>query len=234
MQFVVNNMRWELYLNYLLAMLALLNPISRLPFWKEMTGDKDASTRRKIAFFVTLSGFIILLIFLFTGQPLLKFFSVDLSVFKIAGGILLLISGISMIEGRMTQLEDREEEGSVHQVAIQRFKKVIVPLTVPMIAGPGSITTAVLYGGKAEGIADYAILAGMTLVMMVILYVTFTISGLAERRINELVFVVLTRIFGIIVTAIGVQFIVEGLGEVFPAWLNENSDIQDNINKQAE
>ena len=224
-------MRWELYLNYLLAMLALLNPISRVPFWKEMTGDKDNSTRRKIAFFVTISGFIVLLVFLFTGQPLLKFFSVDLSVFKIAGGILLLISGISMIEGRMTQLEDKEEEGSSRQVAIQRFKKVIVPLTVPMIAGPGSITTAVLYGSKAEEWVDYAMLGGMTFVMMVLLYTTFTISGIAERRINELVFVVLTRIFGIIVTAIGVQFMVEGLGEIFPAWLDSTSDIKDNIKK---
>lgn len=224
-------MRWELYLNYLLAMLALLNPISRIPFWKEMTGDKDNSTRRKIAFFVTISGFIILLVFLFTGQPLLKFFSVDLSVFKIAGGILLLISGISMIEGRMTQLEDKEEEGSSRQVAIQRFKKVIVPLTVPMIAGPGSITTAVLYGSKAGEWIDYVMLGGMTFIMMVLLYTTFTISGIAERRINELVFVVLTRIFGIIVTAIGVQFMVEGLGEIFPAWLDSTSDIKDNIKK---
>lgn len=122
-------MRWELYLNYLLAMLALVNPISRLPFWKEMTGDKDRVTRRKIAFFITASGLIVLLVFLLVGQPLLNFFSIDLSVFKIAGGILLLISGISMIEGRMTQLEDREEEGSPHEVAMQRFKKVTVLLT---------------------------------------------------------------------------------------------------------
>lgn len=224
-------MRWELYLNYLLAMLALLNPISRLPFWKEMTGDKDNSTRRKIAFLVTLSGLIILLVFLIIGQPLLEFFSVDLSVFKIAGGIFLLISGISMIEGRMTQLEDREEDGTPYQMAMQRFKKVIVPLTVPMIAGPGSITTVILYGSKADGLQDYAMLGAMTLAITIILYVTFAFSSLAEKRVNELVFLVLTRIFGIIVAAIGVQFMVEGLGEVFPAWLGDNSDIKDNLEK---
>lgn len=102
-----------------------------------------------------------------------------------------------------------------------------------MLAGPGSITTVVLYGSKAEGLQDYVVLRGMTLGVMIILYTTFTFSSLVESRVNELVFVVLTRIFGIIVTAIGVRFIVEGLGEVFPAWLNASSDIKDNLRQEG-
>jgi multiple antibiotic resistance protein len=228
-------MNWQLYLNFTLALLALINPITRLPLWKEMTGDVQLKARKNIAVYVVLTASLILLVFLFTGHYILSFFGVELSVFKIGGGILLLISGISMVNGSMAELENRNEEGNDLQKAKKRFNKVVVPLAFPLLAGPGAITTVILYGSKAGGLIDYAMLSAVVLLTMLIILIFFFISKVAEKRVDDLVFSVLIRIFGILVVAIGSQFLVEGLGAVFPAWLETTgvSDIKDDI-KEAE
>lgn len=218
-------MNWNLYLNFFIAILALINPLSRLPIWKELTGDLGGQSRKKTAFYITSSALAVLLVFLLTGKPILNFFSIDLDVFKLAGGILLLIGGISMVEGEMTSLKNREEEGNTTVVAKKRFSKVIVPMAVPMISGPGSITTVIIFGNQAKGVVDYAILAGMLILNIVIIYLFLAFSSMAEKRVNDNVFTVMTRILGIIVAAIGVQFMVEGIGEIFPA-LTTAPDVQ--------
>lgn len=226
-------MNWNLYLNFTLALLALINPITRLPLWKKLTGDANIPTRKTLAIYVILTALAILLTFLFAGPVILEFFGIDRSVFKFGGGILLLISGISMVNGSMAELKDREEEGDSPQVlAKQRFKKVFVPLAFPLLAGPGSITTVIIYGSKSEGLVDYAMLSAVVVLTFLIIYLFFSFSNIAEKRVDDMVFSVLIRVFGILVVAIGSQFILEGLGEVFPAFLEAagESDIEDEVN----
>lgn len=219
-------MKWDLYLNFLVAVLALVNPVSRLPFWRELTGDLHVNIRTKTAFYIVLSGLVILLVFLLTGKPILNFFSIDLRVFKLAGGILLLISGIHMINGQMSSIKSKDEKGSDQERALQRFQKVIVPMAVPLLAGPGSITTVILFGSKAVKFLDYVVLSSILVVNMAVIYFFFTYSDFAEKRINGTIYTVLTRILGIIVTAIGVQFIIEGISDIFPTL-----DIADGVKK---
>lgn len=200
-----------------------------------MTEDVDQDARKKIAIYVVLTASLILMIFLLTGHYILSFFGVDLSVFKIGGGILLIISGITMVNGKMAKLDNRKEEGDFNQIAKQRFNKVVVPLAFPLLAGPGAITAVILYGSKAGGLIDYAILSVIILVTMGIILLFFFTSKIAERKIDDTVFSVLVRIFGILVVAIGSQFLVEGIGDVFPALLEgtssggNSSDIKDDI-----
>ncbi|MGK7389502.1 MAG: MarC family protein [Candidatus Cyclobacteriaceae bacterium M2_1C_046] len=233
---IIYSMNWQLYLNFILALLALINPITRLPLWKEMTGDTERKARKQIAVYVVFTALLILLIFLFTGHYILSFFGVDLSVFKFGGGILLLISGIAMVNGSMTKLENRKEEGDLKQKAKKRFNKVVVPLAFPLLAGPGAITTVIIYGSKAEGWIDYTMLSAVVVITLLIILIFFFTSNIAERKVDDTVFSVLIRVFGILVVAIGSQFIVEGLGEVFPAWLEaaERSDIEDNSTEVSE
>lgn len=227
-------MNWQLYLNFTLALLALINPITRLPLWKKLTGDAHLKTRKTIAVYVVLTALGILLAFLFAGPLVLKFFGIDRSVFKFGGGILLLISGIAMVNGSMADLKDREEEGNTREMAKKRFNKVFVPLAFPLLAGPGSITTVIIYGSKSEGLLDYVMLSAVVILTMLIIFLFFSFSKYAEQRVDDMVFSVLIRVFGILVVAIGSQFILEGLGEVFPAFLEStegSSDIEDDIKK---
>jgi multiple antibiotic resistance protein len=215
-------MDWSLYLNFLIAMLAIINPIGIWPLWSAMTDDvKRTRVRRKISFLIVFSSFLILLVFLFAGSYLLEFFSINIPVFRIAGGVLLLLTGISMIEGSATQLNERDEQGDNEMnLAKQRFKKIVVPLIIPALAGPGSITTVILYGAYVSTLPDYLALSGILAITFIVLMIVFESSYFLEKYVDPVIFNVSTKIFGIIVTAIAVQFMVEGLGQVFPAWVN--------------
>jgi len=226
-------MSWDLYLNFLAAMFAIANPLGILPIWSELTGDKDTKIRRKIAFLITSTSLFILLLFLYAGEPILIFFSIDLSVFKIGGGVLILFAGISMVQGNATKIDNREEKGETSlEIAKQRFRKILVPLAIPALAGPGSITTVILYGTKIEGPTDFLALGLIVLSVMITLFLMFSFAAPVEGRVDNMIFNVITRLFGIMVTAIAIQFMVEGLGDVFPSWLEGNSSLEDGTVKK--
>ena len=220
-------MKWNLYLNFLAAMLSIINPIGILPLWTELTGDRTKNIRKQIAFLVTGISLIIALVFLITGKYVLNFFSIDIPVFRIAGGILLLFTGISMMKGSATKLQDREEDGeSDYQLAKKRFRKIFVPMAIPTLAGPGTITTVILFGSSAESFVDYLILSAIVILTLFILYLMFRNSSLIEAKVDKMIFIIFTRIFGIIVTAIALQFMLEGLAEVFPNWVEGASELE--------
>lgn len=219
-------MNWNLNLNFLAAMLAIVNPIGLVPIWLELTGDARPEVRKKVALLVTSASLAILLIFLNTGNSLLTFFSIDLPVFKIAGGILLLLTAISMIEGNATQLEEKNEEAETSfGLAIKRFRKILVPLAVPMLCGPGSITTVLLYGSKTSSFLENTGLSLILAANFIFLYFVLAFSYKLENKVDDLFFTAFTRVFGVIVAAISVQFMIEGLGEVFPGWLLGGSSV---------
>lgn len=220
-------MNWNLYLNFLIALLSIINPIGIVPMWSELTKDKKLKIRRRVAFLLIVTSILILVVFFLSGIHLLKFFSIDLQVFKIAGGILLLLTGLSMLQGSASKLEDREEKGdSLQIVAKKRFRKIFVPMAIPRLAGPGSITMVILYGSKTSETVDYFIMVGLIVLTLFILFTIFANSHLLEKHVDPLIFNIFTRLFGIIIAAIAVQFMVEGLGEVFPKLMEGGSELK--------
>jgi len=220
-------MNVDLMLNFLLAMIAIVNPIGLVPIWYELTGDAQPKVRRRIAFMVVGTAFVILLVFVNVGNFILDFFSIDIEVFKIAGGFLLLLTGISMVEGKASKLSENQEEGaSDTELATLRFEKVLVPLTIPMLAGPGALTTVLLFSAQAQGLMDFVGNSIVLVLSYAFLFLVLISSSLLEKNVHNLVFVVFTRIFGVIVTAIAIQFMVEGMGEVFPSWLVGDSAVE--------
>ncbi len=176
-------MNWNLYINFLAAMIAIVNPLGIWPMWSELTYDASSRVRKRIAFLVIGTTYFILVIFLITGKFMLNFFSIDLEVFKIAGGILLLFTGLSMVQGEATQLEDRLEDGETYlSIAKQRFRKILVPIGIPMLAGPGSITTVILYGSISESFVDFASMAVIVLITFTILLIVFLKSTFLEKK----------------------------------------------------
>jgi multiple antibiotic resistance protein len=207
-------------------MLAIVNPVGLVPFWSELMGDTSRQVKRQVAMLTTLTALLVLMLFLNLSRELLGFFSIDIPVFKVAGGILLFQTALSMIRGQASRLEERDEKGDTwFQVSKQRFRKVIVPLVVPLLAGPGSITTVILYGSLADGIMDKVGLSAVLFFSMLVLFGIFASSRFFEKNLDELVFTVFTRILGVLVAAIAMQFVLEGLGEVFPEWMGHGSSL---------
>ncbi len=229
-------MDWNLYLNFTVAMLAIVNPLGLIPLWSELTSDMDRPSRRKLADWIIITSLIILLIFLMFGEQILSLFSIDLSVFQIAGGILLLSTGLSMVNGKVFRIENhRQHTEDPYQLVKTRFRDILVPLAIPMLSGPGSLTTVVLYGHRIEGTLDYFVISGVLTAIMVLLLLVFYFSEKIERSTDPIIFNILTRLFGILVVAVSIQFMVEGLGGVFPNWLEniEQEDLPDSISSTA-
>ena len=210
--------------------LAITNPLGKLPVWSELTGDHQPDVRRRIAVLAVVTAVVVAVSFLLAGSHILRFFDIDLASFRIAGGIFLLLTGVAMLRGSAVQLQDRQDDGdSPATIARTRFRKIMVPLAIPILVGPGTITTVIIFGIKAAGPVDLAALAGVVLLVyganLLVLFAAPTI----ERRVDPLVFQAITRLFGLVLAAIAVQFMVEGLGEVFPAWLQGDSPIDADV-----
>ena len=220
-------MNWNFYLNFLAAMLAIVNPIGIWPIWSELTNDEASKIRKRVALMVIFTAYFILVIFLIGGKYLLQLFSIDLQVLKVAGGILLLYVGISMVRGSATQVRKSHIEGETTKaLAKQRFREIIVPIGIPALAGPGSITTVIIFGNQAQSAIDYLFLSIVILIAFLALLLVFLSSSYLEKNVDDIVFTIFTRTFGIIVTAIAIQFIVEGLGEIFPVLMQGSSVLE--------
>jgi len=221
-------MNWNLYTNFLIAILAIINPLAILPIWSELTSDESKKVRFRVASLLIGFSIISLTTFLVAGKYILDFFSIDLIVFKVAGGVLLMTTGIKMIEGTNVKMPEKDDiDATPFQLAKLRFRKIIVPMGIPILVGPGSITTVFLFGVGVESWIDYGALAAILVICLVVLFFLFTSSFWIEGKVDPIVFTAITRLFGIIVTAIAFQFILEGLGELFPTWVNSSSPIID-------
>lgn len=219
-------MNWDLYINFLIALLAIVNPLAILPMWSELTSDASNKVRLKVAVRLIIFAIISLTVFLVAGRYILDYFGIDLVVFKVAGGVLLMTTGIRMIEGTNVKLSDKDDlKGTSLELAKVRFRKIIVPMGIPFLVGPGSITTVILFGFGLTSIVEIGVLIAILIIVLVVLFLLFTSFFWVESKVDPIAFTAITRLFGIIVTAVAFQFILEGLGEIFPNWANSPSQI---------
>lgn len=211
----------DLIRSFAIAMVAIVNPLSKVPLYVDASADQPGAARHRLAGYVTGVAFLVLLLALLAGRPMLNLFSVDLAAFRVGGGIVILLVGLSMIRGRAVEFtpepEDEVQDDPAAQAEI-RFRKVVVPLAIPIIAGPGSISTAIVYSARTDSWQDYL---GMGLVLAGVMFVvllTLVSSRRVERAVGNTVMQIVSRFLGLILAGIAVQFMVEGLAEIFPAW----------------
>jgi multiple antibiotic resistance protein len=206
-------------------MIAIVNPLGLIPLWSQLTDDLGKKERRYLALMLIATSVFILLIFLIFGNSILGFFSIEVPVFQIAGGILLLFTGISMVNGNIFHVESKQsktKEKHPYHLVKTRFREILVPLAIPMLSGPGSLTTVILFGDRLNSLTDYLVISGILAVILFILLMVFVFSEKIEKRIDPIIFNVLTRLFGILVVAISIQFMMEGLEEIIAGWNSVN------------
>jgi multiple antibiotic resistance protein len=199
---------------FLAALLAILNPLGNVPVFLALTSDSSPAVRRTMAVLVSSMTLLILLLFFLLGNRILGFFGISMPAFRIAGGILILLVGIGMVMGRHAEPARAEAQagpGGLLEEAERRLSSIVVPLVVPIIAGPGAMATAVLYGDRATG-ASRALLVGAMAAACLVLLVVLAASDAIGRRLGRQGLQIASRVLGIVLTAIGVQFILAGLG----------------------
>jgi multiple antibiotic resistance protein len=204
------------YLAFIVSVFALMNPLAAVPVYLGLTTDLDPETRRRIPFKTATAAFVIMVIAFIAGETILDMFSVSIPALRIAGGIVILSMGWSMLQAKTSRTKQTEEEA---EEATSRDSIAIIPMAIPMTAGPGAISLMVVkasYQNPIEG--QIAIILGVLLVCVVLwLFLksaTKISSVLGQTGMN-----IVTRIMGLLMLGVGVEFMAQGAGEMFPGLL---------------
>jgi multiple antibiotic resistance protein len=227
-------MEWDLVRSFFIALLAITNPLGTIPLWIAGSEGEDRQVEWRLALLVTTTAAAILLVFLLGGRWFLGVFGIDLAAFRIGGGIVILLVALDMIRGNAIRIDrdaERHEDDKM-RAARSRFEQVAVPLAMPMMAGPGSISTVVVYASRVDAVGGYAGLAAALGTVMAVMFLVLLSGRRIERWVGRTTLDIQTRVFGLILAGIAVQFVVEGLGEIFPAWLTEASTILDELREE--
>src|ERR1700734_4160997 len=189
----------------------LVDPFAALPTFLAVTHGADPQRRRKMAWKASVTALVVLSAFAIAGQYIFHMFGITLPAFEIAGGIILLLIGLDMLEAKRSPTQESDEETTE---AAQKEDAGIVPLGIPMLAGPGSITSVMVLVGQAQGewqkmaaISSIAITAG-------ICYLVLGNSDRVARALGETGVRILVRIMGLLLVALAVQYFVNGMADL--------------------
>lgn len=201
------------YAKLFAGLLAIANPLGVIPLFISMTADENKQQRRKTINVVAFGVGTILLVALFFGEPLLAFFGITIDAFQVGGGILILLMAIAMLHAKTSNIQQTDEEA--HE-SIARESVAIVPLAMPLLAGPGAISTVILAAHSSTGVMHYMIVAGGILLLSLLVWFALRLSPLVAARISATGINIFTRIMGLILMAIAVEFIAAGIKGLFP------------------
>ena len=189
---------------------ATIGPIDVAAIFAALTTSSDVAHRRSMAIRGTLIGAAILLVFALIGEALLTGFGISLAALRTAGGILLLLIGIDMVFARSsggTSTTDEEEREAATKADISAF-----PIGMPLIAGPGAMSATILLMANTEGnLALKAVVIGALLVILLVTFISMLLAGQIQRVLGVTGMHVIARIFGVLLCALAVQFIFDGI-----------------------
>lgn len=205
---------WADYFKFFAGLLAIINPVGAVPLFINLTQNETSAERRRSATIAATTVAVVLIVALFVGDALLRFFGITIPSFRVAGGILILLMALSMLQARVSAVKQTEEEA---QEGMEKPSVGVVPLGVPLLAGPGAISTVILNAEHGAPWLHYVVLClgivGVALVAGIFMRLAPRVSQLlGQTGIN-----VVTRIMGLIMAAIGVEFIAAGIRGLFPA-----------------
>jgi multiple antibiotic resistance protein len=201
------------YAKLFAGLLAIANPLGVIPLFISMTANESTRQRSKTINLVAVGVGTILLVALFFGELLLAFFGITINAFQVGGGILILLMAIAMLHAKTSPIRQTDEEA--HE-SIEKESVAIVPLATPLLAGPGAISAVILAAHTSTGVMHYAIVAGGVLLLTLLVWCALRLSPWIAARISATGINIFTRIMGLILMAIAVEFIASGIKGLFP------------------
>lgn len=199
----------------LVALLALVNPIGVIPFFIHFTQGFSAAQRRHTVHVAAVSAFAVIAVSALAGLQIIEFFSISLASFQVGGGMLLLLSSLQMLNAQPAESRnDHLAEGA--DKADAGASIAIVPLTIPLLTGPATISTVVIYAEKTRHWWELGVLIGYGVVIGLAVWLAFSLSGRIARALGQTGINVMTRLMGLILAAIAVEIMSGGLTKLFP------------------
>ena len=198
-------------LSVFMGFFAIMNPVANTPVFLGLTEEDDPETRRKIATKALMVSFVIILVFSAAGKLIFDLFGISLPAFRIMGGILVALVGYHMLQGGEHSSVQHPSEEDKRKSLEAEMEIAITPLAMPILAGPGTIATAMNFASTG-GISEFIVTVGAFFVLCVITYVFFVSGERFVKYIGDNGIKVITRLMGLILAVIGVQMLIEGVG----------------------
>jgi multiple antibiotic resistance protein len=198
----------------LITLLALVNPIAIVPFFIHYTQGFSSPQRKRTILVASFSVFTVIAVCAIIGLEVLDFFNISLASFQVGGGMLLLTSALSMLNAQPAEAKATKSEV---EDAHSKTSIAVVPLTIPLLTGPATMSTVVIYADQAKTLLQHAALVGYGVVIGLATALCFTLAEPIERILGKTGINVMTRIMGLILAAIAVEVMAAGLIKIFPA-----------------
>ncbi|MDP2160188.1 MAG: MarC family NAAT transporter [Flavobacterium sp.] len=203
----------ELFIYIFAALFSVLNPLGAVPIFVGLTQDYTKSERSRVSLLTALNVFIILIISFFIGEYVLKFFGISIDALRIAGGLIIVSSGFSLLTGKFNKT--RGVNKKVENDAQTRNQIALTPLAIPMLAGPGSISLLIAFYQDYSKISEKVIAVLAILGVALVIFLVLKSAHYLSRILGASGIVAISRIIGFIVIAIGVQYISSSVVNIF-------------------
>jgi multiple antibiotic resistance protein len=198
----------------LITLLAIVNPLAIVPFFIHYTQGFTGAQRKRTIGIASISVFIVIAVCALVGLEVLDFFNISLASFQVGGGLLLMTSALAMLNAQPA--EAKATPGEVND-AHTKTSIAVVPLTIPLLTGPATMSTVVIYADQAKTVAQHSALIGYGVVIALATWLCFTLAKPIARVLGQTGINVMTRLMGLILAALAVEVMAAGLVKLFPA-----------------
>ncbi|MBN2687006.1 MAG: NAAT family transporter [Deltaproteobacteria bacterium] len=201
------------YAKLVAGLVAIVNPVGKIPTFINLTENHTREEQHRVSMIAAASVLIILLIFLVAGEVILKFFGIGVNSFSVAGGILIFLLALSMmVPGKAAASPAPDSEDDLHI----KHSIGVVPLGTPMMAGPGAITTVVVYAHLHDSIHHYLMIGTAIVAVSFFTWGILRMAPTIGEKVGPMGMTIISRVMGLIMGAIAVEFIAKGLRGLFP------------------
>ena len=206
----------------IVAFMVLINPFGALSIYLDLTRNHSTRERRKIAKVATLSVFIVISVFAISGGFILKLLGISVGSFQVGGGILVLLIAISMMKGDDNPTKPDLGTSEDSEITITAKPKdnvmsfAVVPIAIPMMVGPGGISTVIIYASAAQNYWDVISIIAAGFLISLFCYSVLMASAKVSKWLGDTGLSILNRIMGMLLAAVSVEIIVAGLKAIFP------------------
>lgn len=201
------------YLKLLAGLISVVDPIGAIPIFISLTAQRDSKERQRSAYVCASAVCIVLLFALAGGKFMLQFFGIGIPSFQIASGILILLMGISMVRATHDRSrhtpEERAESADKDSIAV-------VPMAIPLLSGPGAFSTVIVYQNLNHSWSHYLLVSCAIVTIALAVLIALLMAEKIAALLGKTGINVITRIFGLIILSIAVEFITKGLAAIFP------------------
>ncbi len=201
----------------LITLLVIVNPLACVPFFIHYTQGFSRAQRQRTIFVSSLTAFIVIAASALLGLQILEFFGISLASFQVGGGLLLLTAAMSMLNAQPAEARaNAEEVQDAETKAAMGASIAVVPLTIPLLTGPATMSTVVIYAEKAKNFSQLGTLVGYGVVIALATALCFALATPIARVLGKTGINVMTRLMGLILAALAVEVMSDGLQKLFP------------------